>query len=83
MICLFGNDCPLHRLQCRLCHGLPVQLPFVNWHIQMDIHGYPTFFANDIHWRRYPICKHHFLEHFEIDEEDIANLYKSERRMRG
>ena len=44
MICLFGNDCPLHRLQCRLCHGLPIQIPFVNWHIHMDIHGYPTFF---------------------------------------
>ena len=49
----------------------------------MDIQGFPTFWANDIHWRRYAICKIHFLEHFGLDEEDIANLFKSERRMRA
>ena len=47
----------------------------------MDIQGFPSFWANDIHWRRFPICKMHFLEHFGLDEEDIVKLYKSERRM--
>ena len=79
--CIFGKDCPLHRLQCGLCHGKQVKLPLINWHINMDIQGFPSFWANDIHWRRFPICKMHFLEHFALDEEDIVKLYKSERRM--
>ena len=80
MNCFFGNDCSVHRLQCRLCHGLPIQILFVNWHIHMDIMGYPIFFANDQNWRKYPICKQHFLQHFELNEEDIENI-ESERRM--
>ena len=49
----------------------------------MDIQGVPSFWANDIHWRRFRICKMHFLDNFGLDEADIVKLYKSERRMRA
>ena len=83
--CMFGMDCPFHRLLCSLCHGQreQVQLPLVNWHISMNVQGEPMFWAYDIHWRRYRICKMHFLQNFGLEEADILKLYKTERRMRA
>ena len=80
MDCIFGIDCPVHGVNCRMCLALPTQMPFVNWNIQIDINGYPIFFVNDQNWRRYPICKQHFLDHFGLDEEDIENI-QCERRL--
>ena len=74
--CIFGKDCPFHRLLCSLCHGQRehVQLPLVNWHISMNVKGEPVFWAHDIHWRRFRICKIHFLENFGLDEGEILKL---------
>ena len=83
--CMFGMDCPYHRLLCYICHDQreQVHLPLVNWHISLNVQGEPMFWAYDIHWRRYRICKMHFLNNFGLEEADILKLYKTERRMRA
>ena len=79
MDCIFGLDCPTHGGNCIMCVAVPTQIPFVNWGIQMDMNGYPRCFVYDRNWQKYQLCKQHFLDHFGLNEEDIANM-QCERR---
>ena len=64
MECLFGDECPLHGINCALCDFHETQFNIENWLLRKEKHNL-YFYVLDQQGKKYDICKGHFLANFE------------------
>ena len=67
MECLFGDECPLHGINCALCDFHETQFNIENWLLRKEKHNL-YFYVLDQQGKKYP---ENFHLHREFILEDV------------